>query len=141
MYTSLAILTTYYPQAVIAQLTDDVHGSVVDDDVLVAVIASVDEDVDALLRGRYPVPLVPVPRVIERLASNLVWYRLHKRRNTTVPDGVTKDYDDAMTMLRALQTGRALLPQSNAGHTTPRFVVSNKEPEDRTFSSDVLRRY
>ena len=82
--------------------------------VLDQAISDVTEIINAALAARYAVPLNPVPPVIEAVAADLVWERLHRNGS----DEAKARGDAARRLLNNLATGVAQLPGLVAGSAT-----------------------
>ncbi|MNF82220.1 hypothetical protein D3C84_645200 [compost metagenome] len=68
--------------------------------------------IDGYLDGRYPLPLVTVPRVLVRLATSLARYHLEEGCAT---DRVNDDYKWALKMLEKVGKGELSLGLSTEG--------------------------
>lgn len=124
-------------------LTDDAGTGAVNVDVLNAAIGRADRTIDAYLRGQYIVPFDPVPPEVRSLSADLTWYLLEQRR-TMVTEASRQAHQDALRMLKDLQSGRAVL--STAGQTSsieqpPGRIVTNKTANHALFPKSVLDRF
>lgn len=125
-------------------LADDDDNGGVDAGVVDAAIERADRRVDAYLRGRYELPFDPVPKEVVEISASLAVYYLFERRQITPQEGVKQRRDDAMTLLKDLQSGRASLDetgQSSDLDRKPGRIVTNRTPGDKMFSTDVLNRF
>jgi len=138
VYTSLAILIERIGEAEIIRLTDDESTGAVVASRVTAAITEADAVIEGYLRGRYPVPLTPVPPVIAKLAADLAIHNLYQRRfGLEMPDGLEKLQDTALKMLREIQAGKLSLGVEEAD--TPRQAGeyrTNKTADDRVFSRE-----
>ncbi|MBF0481272.1 MAG: DUF1320 domain-containing protein [Desulfovibrionaceae bacterium] len=129
------------------QLSDDsIPPSQVDGVVLGAVVAEVGEIIDGHLRGRYTLPLAPLPPLLTSIACDLAAYKLWARRPEThgePPKTVVKDEKDARQMLRMIQSGKLTLGERDSPDPEPRAAEyrTSKRPEDREFPAHVLNRF
>lgn len=91
-------------------LTDHDGLGIIDDTPLTRAIADAGAIIDARLRVRYPLPLLSVPPEIEGAACDITRYLLWDVR---APDLVKERYQQAMTLLRDIASGRADLPDGS----------------------------
>lgn len=77
--------------------------------------------IDSHIGGRYPLPIAPVPEILERLACDLARFYLY---DDQVTETIQKRFDDGMKLLRDVRDGKSQLgpngstnqqPVSNAG--------------------------
>lgn len=135
----LALTTT-----LLLDLADDDDNGEVDAGVVEAAIERADRRVDAYLRGRYELPFDPVPKEVVEISASLAVYYLLERRQITPPEGVKQRRDDAMTLLKDLQSGRASLDETGQASDLdrkPGRIVTNRTAGDKMFSTDVLNRF
>lgn len=77
--------------------------------------------IDSHIGGRYPLPIEPVPEILERVACDLARFYLY---DDQVTETIQKRFDEAMKLLRDVRDGKSQLgpngttgeePASNAG--------------------------
>lgn len=112
----------------VAALASD--ASQLDDDAIALAISDADAVIDANVRGRYAVPLSPVPAEIVGISCALARYALHENA-TSVPDQVKTGRDNAMALLAAIRDGDAVLDCAPAPSSDP--AATAQAPE---FASD-----
>lgn len=143
-YCTLADIQATVPSNDLIQLTDDQSPPVA------VVTANVDraindagELIDGYLRGRYVLPLTPVPGLINTLAADIAIYRLYARRiKLTPPDGVSSRYKDAMRILEQIQAGKSSLgSEAITGAITPEASGPKFSAPDRVFTAETLKDY
>lgn len=105
-YTTLAEMETRFGTAELAELTDRVSGEVPDAEVIGRAIADAEAEIDGYLAARYSVPLINVPPLIARLASDLARYFLCGARANELERA---RYADAVKTLRAIGKGEMIL--------------------------------
>ena len=120
------------------QLTDDEGIGEINSGRIDRAIKTADDKIESFLRGRYTLPLNPVPGEINAAAVALTIYYLFLRsRKREIPDIIQARFDEAKETLKNLQSGKQRL-----GVETPapekRVYKTNKTSEDRVFSKDVL---
>ena len=109
MYITLADIKKAMAEATLIQLSnDDPTATTVDLEVVEEVITNACELVDGYLHGRYTLPLVPVPTVINGLCVDLAKHSLYKRRpeGNNIPDMVIDGYKNAIKLLESIQIGK-----------------------------------
>jgi phage gp36-like protein len=138
-YCTLDDILKIVPADDILQLTDDAGAGEIDPAKVDEAIAHAGELIDGYLRGRYSLPLNPVPGLINRLAADIAAYRLYMRRPPAggLMDPVAERYKTAVKLLAEIQKGVVSLGEESVGKE-PGIFVTNKRPEDRTFGKDVL---
>jgi phage gp36-like protein len=99
-----------------------------------------DNTIDSHIGGRYPLPIAPVPEVLERVACDLARFYLY---DDQVTETIQKRFDEAMKLLRDVRDGKSQLgpngttgqePTSNAGAE----IVSGGRVWDRKTSTGFL---
>lgn len=144
MYCGLADIRATVPENDLVQLTDDAMPPVAVNQVNVdRAITDAGELIDGYLRGRYTLPLSPVPGLINTLAADVAIYRLYARRiKLTPPEGVTERYKNAQKLLEQIQSGKISLGAENTGGVvTPETGGPQFTAPDRVFSRDTLGDY
>ena len=102
----MADMVDRFGDAELAQRTDRVDGENADTVVLGRALADADAEIDSYLGTRYMLPLASTPPLINRLACEIAWYRLH---DTGVSETVRVRYQDAVSVLKRLASGDVLL--------------------------------
>jgi phage gp36-like protein len=94
-YLALTDLNGQIPPQFLTQALDDNNDGVID--AWDAVLAAVQDDIDALLEGRFVVPLTfsPMPRVIQRAAVAFACELCYRRRSTSDADNPWKGRADS----------------------------------------------
>lgn len=130
------------PEATLIQLTDDAGLGVVDTTVVDAILAEASEVCDGYLRGRYAVPLSPVPQLLTAVALSIVLYLLYGRRPElgATPERIKDDYQTALKQLAQMQTGVIVLDAPTpAGADPVTGSGASFVGQDRRFSRDSLK--
>ena len=76
----------------------------------------------------YPVPLVPVPRIVLAYAADIARYRLYDEH---APEQIRKRYEDAVKFLRAVSDGHVMLGAKEPAATAGSAMF---EPGRRAFN-------
>lgn len=132
MYATKQDMIDRFGEEPLIELTDraDPPAGVIDDAVLDAALIDASALIDSYIARRYELPLAGVPLVVKGHCMAIAWYRLHRGR---VTDETRTDYTDALTFLRELSTGMALL---DIGGTEPASANAQVRAvsSGRTFS-------
>lgn len=139
-YTSLSLLTDRYGLDELIQRTDKATpytGAVVEA-VLDRAIADADAEINGYVGTRYTLPLPePVPAVLVPIACDITRYRLY---DDAVPEVVRQRYEDAVSRLKDIATGRLSLGIDPAS-VTPAAGTVKVRSRDRLFSDELLGDY
>jgi len=147
-YCSLADLQLAMPLATLIQLSNDtvVEYGQPEPTLNLAVVEEAvhqgEELVDAHLRGRYNLPIDPVPSMVKNMTVNLARHWLYARRpeGSELPDAVTRTYKSALQMLEAIRDGKLTIGVPT-GEAAPEPGEMKVRSRPRRFSSDLLDRY
>lgn len=124
------------------ELTDDSDAGTVDQTVVDKAIATASELIDGYLRGRYTLPLDPVPGLLTALAADVTLYRLYARRpRLAVPESLSDRYKNALKILENIQKGLVTLGAGTPEVVTPAPAVSLVKASTRIFTDDMLEKY
>lgn len=147
-YCSLADLQLAMPLATLIQLSNDtvVEYGQPEPTLNLAVVEEAvhqgEELVDAHLRGRYNLPLDPVPSMVKNMTVNLARHWLYARRpeGSELPDAVTRTYKSALQMLEAIRDGKLTIGVPT-GEAAPEPGEMKVRARPRRFSANLLDRY
>lgn len=142
-YCSLADLQLAIPAQTLVWLSDDSpEATEINLPVVEEAVRQAEELVDAHLRGRYNLPLDPVPSVVKDMTVNLARHWLYARRpeGSELPDAVTRTYKSALQMLESIRDGKLTIG-TPTGEATPEPGEMKVRARPRRFSSDLLDRY
>ncbi|QWF64299.1 DUF1320 domain-containing protein (plasmid) [Ralstonia solanacearum] len=142
-YCSLADLQLAIPMQTLTWLSnDDESASAFNPAVVDEAVRQAEELVDAHLRGRYNLPLDPVPSVVKDMTVNLARHWLYARRpeGCELPDAVTRTYRSSIHMLEAIRDGKLTIGVPS-GAAAPEPGEMKVRSRSRRFSSDMLDRY
>lgn len=140
-YCTLDDLKQDISETELMQLTDDERLGAVNEARITSAISDAGDLIDGYLRGRYTLPLDPVPTIIKTIAKEITIYRLFlRKKRQTISKEMTDNYNAQLKLLRAIQQGEITLgtedtPSTASGEGAYR---TNKTSESRTFSDDVL---
>jgi len=147
-YCTLDNLKDLTPEQEILELADDTGSTDITNTAVVTVIDGCikegDNIIDGYIRGRYKLPLNPIPGLINNISSSLALYFLHKRRyRSDMPETLEKDYKRQIEKLKDIQKAVITLDvptviDESGSLAQGAYRTSNKE---RFFSASVLRRY
>lgn len=142
-YCSLPDLQLAIPLQTLIWLSNE-DGSATDINMAVIeeAVRQAEELADAHLRGRYVLPMDPVPTVLRDLVVNLARHWLYSRRpeGPGLPDAVKHTYKAALTMLEAIRDGKLTIG-TPTGEAAPEPGEVKVRTRTRRFGSDLLERY
>lgn len=144
MYCTLTDLKQDISEKELEQLTDDERLGAINETRINAIIADASELIDGFLRGRYTLPLSPVPTVIKTIAKEITIYRIFlRKKRQTITKEMTDNYNAQIKLLEKIQKGEITLgvdetptPEQGEG-----AYKTNKTSEDRVFSKSELEKY
>jgi phage gp36-like protein len=95
------------PERTLIQLSnDDAAAQTPDVCVIADAVRQAEELIDGYLRGRYNLPLDPVPTVLRDAAVNLARHWLYQRRpEGALPDAVKDSRKDTLKLLESIRDG------------------------------------
>lgn len=140
MYCTIEDIKQAIPEDNIIQLTDDTGTGVIDQAKVEDAIQYADQLIDSYLRGRYTVPLNPVPALIRRLSVEMAGFNLYSRRfELAMPEAMLQRRKEIIRLLEQIQKGMITLgtepPEKGPGFG---HYHTNKTAEDRIFNKTVL---
>lgn len=120
-YCTLADITGVIPQRDLIQLTDDTIPPVaVNQTVVDQAIAAADTLINGYIGDRYSIPFTGVPELLKTIALDVAVYRIYLRRKKgEPPEAVKAAYDNALKLLRDVQSGKLSLGATSTGATVP----------------------
>lgn len=129
-YCTLEDLLKAIPEANLIQLTDDSGTGTLDIAKIEDALLYAEQLINAYLRGRYSVPLSPVPELIKRLAVDLAIFYLYSRRfELAVPEGMLERRKEVIRLLEQIQKGQVLLGIETQQSPGQGYYVCNKTRE------------
>lgn len=139
-YCTLSDLTAAIPEDRVIQLTDDTGDGIVDETKVGEAIDYADTLIDGHLRGRYTLPLSPVPKLVNKLSVDLaIWHLYARRPEIDVPDSIMERYRNALKLLRQVQNGEIKLGiETPAAGPGAGEYKTNKTASDKMFGKTVL---
>jgi len=142
MYCTLEDIKKAIPESDIVQLTDDETGSLIDNEKVEEAIAYAEDIINGYLRGRYPVPIDPVPGLIRRLAVDLAIYQLYSRRlGLEMPQSIIDRRKEVIRLLENIQAGKLTLGIETRDSPGQGYYKGSKKEEDKIFNKDLLNRF
>lgn len=135
-YCAESDITKQITSAQLLQLTDDDDNGVADTGIVAEAIASADAVIDGYCAGRYTVPFVTTPAIIEAISVDLSIFNLYSRRVGTLPELRQKRYDNAMKLLRDIEAGRVQLGVPAPAENTER--TADWQADERLFTRTTL---
>lgn len=130
------------PQTLIWLSNDDESATAVNVGVVEQAVAQAEELIDGFLRGRYNLPLSPVPTIVKDMTVNLARHWLYARRpeGNELPDAVVRTHKSAMSLLETIRDGKLTIGQPT-GEALAEPGEVKVRARRRIFGQDTLDRY
>lgn len=146
-YSTLENLLSMVAEAELINLTNDtVPADSINLEQIASSIEYADELINSYLRNKYTLPLKYVPKIIQKISSDIALYRLYSRRPRKLPEHITENYKEATSILKNIQKEQMILdlpqehPQMNVTEPS-KMVVSNKTNSSRIFGDSFTERF
>ncbi|MCP4108566.1 MAG: DUF1320 domain-containing protein [Desulfobacteraceae bacterium] len=141
MYCTVTDITDTIPHRILIQLTDDDDTGNPDTGRTEKAIRDASNEIDGHVGVKYSTPLSPVPDIIVKFAVDIAVYNLYGRREQGPPDTKVERYENAVSFLKRVATGKASLGISDPGGNplldgAP--IMSRKNPK-RIFTRESMR--
>lgn len=124
------------PEQELAELTAE-SGDTPDSDVVTEAIAKADAEIDSYLGVKYTVPFSSAPARVKSLSEDIAIYYLYARRSVA-PELRQKNYDNAISFLRDVAAGRAVLIDGSAEATSGSRQAPGIYSADSVFNRDNM---
>lgn len=130
------------PQTLIWLSSDDESATAMNPMVVEEAVRHAEERVDGYLRGRYLLPLDPVPSIVKDVVVDLARHWLYTRRpeGRELPEAVTRTYKTALQILETVRDGKITLGLPT-GEAAPEPGEMKVRVRPRRFATDLLDRY
>lgn len=140
VYSAQSDLVARYGEAQLLLIADRDGDGEIDATVITDAITDADSIIDLHVRGRYAVPLSPVPAEILGVSCAIARYKLYENGND-VPDVAKEGFKSAMALLRSIADGTAVLTSAPASSSDPAATSGEVETsgDDPVFTSDSLK--
>lgn len=112
-------------------------GEAPDVEVVAQAIAMAGAEIDAYLGTRHRVPLSPAPDRVKGLAIDMAIYHLYSRRGVA-PTVRRQKYEDALTFLKDVAAGRAVITGADGLTADTETAVAEAGSSTRVFSRRSL---
>lgn len=141
-YCSRADIGNAIPEMTLIQLSnDDPAAMLPNENVIEDGVRQAEELVDGYLRGRYNLPLDPVPTVLRDAVVYLARHWLYQRRpEGALPDAVKDSRKDTVKLLESIRDGVVTLGMPS-GHAAPEPGEIRVRARRQQFCSDLWERY
>lgn len=138
-YIQQSDILTEMSYADLAKLTGDASGTTVNEQKVEAAIASADALIDALLYGRYAVPMAAPDDIIKHISLSFTIFNLnsYKFSGSFVPNEVLSRKLEAMNLLDSIYSGKIRLssPPRTIG------ILTNNAYRKRYFTDENLEEF
>lgn len=141
-YCTRADIGKAIPELTLTQLSnDDPAAMLPNEEVIEDGVRQGEELVDGYLRGRYNLPLDPVPTVLRDAVVFLTRYWLYQRRpEGAIPDAVKDSRKDTIKLLESIRDGVVSLGMPS-GQATPEPGEIKVRSRRQQFSDELWGRY
>lgn len=141
-YCTRADLGNAIPEMTLIQLSnDDPAAMSPNENVIEDGVRQAEELVDGYLRGRYNLPLDPVPTVLRDAVVYLARHWLYQRRpEGALPDAVKDSRKDTIKLLESIRDGVVTLGMPT-GHAAPEPGEIRVRVKPQQFDADTWGRY
>jgi phage gp36-like protein len=120
------------------QLTDKENTGVFNNDVFAQAQLDGDAEIDAYLRPLYQLPLDTIPPNLVRLACDVYRFYLY---GSLVPEFVEKRYDQAVSTLKLIMSGKMDLNPDHNQDPAPEPLIHISKGQPSVFTHDRLRNF
>lgn len=141
-YCTRADIGKAIPELTLIQLSnDDPTAELPEESVIEDGVRQAEELVDGYLRGRYDLPLDPVPSVLRDAVVYLTRHWLYQRRpEGAIPEAVKDSRKDTLKLLESIRDGVVTLGMPT-GQATPEPGKIRARARRQQFGDDLLERY
>lgn len=141
-YCTRADIGNAIPEMTLIQLSnDDPAAMSPNENVIEDGVRQAEELVDGYLRGRYNLPLDPVPTVLRDAVVYLARHWLYQRRpEGALPDAVKDSRRDTVKLLESIRDGVVTLGMPS-GHAAPEPGEIRVRARRQQFDRDLWERY
>ncbi|MGO1073225.1 gp436 family protein [Lysobacter sp. CA199] len=143
-YCTFADLQRAIPARTLVELSnDDPTADAPDIAIVEGKIEGAEELVDSYLRGRYVLPLAPVPTVVKDVTIHLARYELYARRpeGNDLPDAVVRTHKGAIDLLEEIRDGKVTIGHPDTQAATPEPGQTKVRARRQAFPQTLLDRY
>lgn len=142
MYCTLDDIKKAIPETNIIQLTDDAGTGQIDTEKINDAISYAEQLINGYLRGRYTLPLDPVPELIRHMATDLAIFHLYSRRfELEMPQSMMDKYKNAVKLLEQIQKGLIRIGAEVEASPGQGYYKSNRTTEDKVFTREILKQF
>ncbi len=138
-YSTLTDIKAHIPEVNLIQLTDDEELGVINEERVNEAISYADQLINGYLRGRYALPLNPVPTLIQKLSIDLAVFHLYSRRlELEMPETMLARYNNAVKFLKQIQDGIITIGTDSGDSPAQGEYKTQKTEDDRVFNKGFL---
>lgn len=133
-----------YPNRDLVQLTnEDPTATTVNETPITQALDDASAEIDGYIEGRFTLPLLDPPAVLNRLTTDIAMYRLQSLRPLHDLADARQRYEDAIAMLSKVAAGELTLGLSADGLEPPvaEAAVETVQAPERVFNRGNLKGY
>ncbi len=140
-YATLNELLQRLDEQTVILLSDDTMAAMINMDAVDRAFADADTEIDSYIGGRYAVPVIPVPALLQRLSLDLAIEGLYTRRpHFDTPEAVVRAAKNARSLLAQIAANKAEIPgvaeADNSGTTA---AGASFTTDERLFTRTTMR--
>jgi len=142
MYCTAEDIDGCIPKARLIELTDDAEPSTgeINAEIIGKAIDDAAATIDALIAGRYSLPLASIPPILKKISIDLSIYNLFARHADSEEfKGACKRHDNAMKLLQMIADGTVTLGIAEAEGKPGFFAKSYVEGGPAQFTMNSMR--
>jgi len=118
---------------------DNPESNMINESRVSTAILDADSLIDFFLSSRYNVPLAVTPGIIKQLSINIAIHELYKiKYDGEMPVTIVKRYEEAIDILRKMESGDYELTGADKQTLNAFVVVSNMDEDDIYYNDDIL---
>jgi phage gp36-like protein len=142
-YSTRSDILNQLDESTLMQLTSDT-GAVIDDVVVSRAIFKADSIVNSYAGKKYVVPFDPVPEVVNTTSASVAIYLLFQQKSSKVggvSDSVRKAYEDAISWLKDVSVGKAVIDGAIPALANPKTTGGSMTADKRIFDNKGLKNW
>lgn len=140
MYCTVQDIENAISAKVLAQLSDDDNGIIINTAIVESIIETVSDTIDDYLRGEYTLPLRNSHNTLKQICISLTRYELANRRSGNADENEIRLYDTAIKTLTNIQRGIIQLSEAVNEEVAGGIISVKSRPSMLNKVRDQYRR-
>lgn len=110
-YSTQSDIINQLSETVLAEITDDVNGAIINAVTVTAMIAKADNQINSYCRGKNTLPFntITTPRVLDWSVSLAIWNLYKRRVDISMPEAIETDHNDVISELKGVRDSTILV--------------------------------